>query len=78
MAVILTCLAGYAQGEYNPENPGDPNPYRKLSLVASPIAGGRVSSGNGSQVGVGQSVSCYVTENQYYEFVHWLHNGEVV
>jgi len=78
MAVILTCLAGYAQGGYNPENPGDPNPYRKLSLVASPMTGGNVHTNNGSQVGVGQPVSCYVTENQYYEFVHWLHNGEVV
>lgn len=75
---ILSCLTGFAQGGYNPENPGDPNPYRKLTVLASPKAGGSVSPNNESQVGVGQTVSCYADESKYYDFVHWLQNGEVV
>lgn len=79
IVAILSCLTGFAQGGYNPENPGDPDPYRKLSVLASPKAGGSVGTDNDSrQVGVGQPVSCYADENQYYEFVHWLKNGEIV
>lgn len=59
--------------------PGDPNPYRKLTLLASPRAGGTVRvDGRLSQVAVGQSVSCYASENSYYDFVHWLRDGAVV
>lgn len=79
IVAILSCLTGFAQGGYNPENPGDPNPYRKLSVLASPKAGGKVGADNDSQqVGVGQTVSCYANENQYYEFVHWLKNGDIL
>ncbi|MGN0246611.1 MAG: T9SS type A sorting domain-containing protein [Lachnospiraceae bacterium] len=45
--------------------------------MASPKAGGSVNPGD-SQVAVGQSVSCYANEKRYYDFVHWLRNGEVV
>lgn len=79
IVAILSCLTGFAQGGYDPENPGDPNPYRKLSVLASPKAGGAVGTENDSrQVGVGQTVYCYADENQYYEFVHWLKNGDIV
>lgn len=78
MALILTCMTGYAQGGYDPESPGDPNPYRKLLVLASPKAGGTVSSNVNTQVGVGQSVTCYASSNTYYNFVRWLLNGEVV
>lgn len=77
IVAILSCLTGFAQGGYDPENPGDPNPLRKLTVTASPKAGGSVNTG-ASQVAVGQSVSCYANENRYYDFVHWLRNGEVV
>lgn len=78
IVAILSCLTGFAQGGYDPENPGDPNPYRKLSVLASPKAGGSVDTENDSrQIGVGQTVSCYAEANQYYEFVHWLKNGEI-
>ena len=77
IVAILSCLTGFAQGGYDPENPGDPNPLRKLTITASPKAGGSVNTG-GSQVAVGQSVSCYANENRFYDFVHWLRNGEVV
>lgn len=78
IVAVLSCLTGFAQGGYDPENPGDPDPYRKLSVSASPKAGGSVGTYNGSgQVGVGQTVSCYADENRYYEFVHWLKNGEI-
>lgn len=78
IVAILSCLTGFAQGGYDPENPGDPNPYRKLTVIASPKSGGSVGSYNDSQVGVGQTVTCYANENRYYEFVHWLQNGEIV
>lgn len=79
IVAILSCLTGFAQGGYDPENPGDPNPYRKLTILASPKAGGSVGTDNDSrQVGVGQQVSCYANENRYYDFVHWLKNGEIV
>lgn len=78
IAAILSCLTGFAQGGYDPENPGDPNPYRKLTVLASPKAGGSVFSTNDSHVVVGQTVSCYANENGYYDFVHWLRNGEIV
>lgn len=77
IVAILSCLTGFAQGGYDPENPGDPNPYRKLTVLASPKVGGYVNSDNGSQVGVGQTVTCYADENRYYQFVHWLKNGEI-
>ena len=77
IVTILSCLTGFAQGGYDPENPGDPNPFRKLTVMASPKAGGSVNTGD-SQVAVGQSVSCFANENRYYDFVHWLRNGEVV
>lgn len=79
IVAILSYLTGFAQGGYDPENPGDPDPYRRLSVTASPKAGGRVGTNNNSQqIKVGQTVSCYADENQYYEFVHWLMNGEIV
>ena len=78
MALILLCVTGYAQGGYDPQSPGDPNPYRKLSVLASPTAGGTVNSNGKTQVGVGQSVTCYASSNAYYNFVRWLLNGEVV
>lgn len=78
IVAILSFLTGFAQGGYDPENPGDPNPYRKLTILASPKSGGSVGSYNDSQVGVGQTVTCYANENRYYEFVHWLQNGEIV
>lgn len=78
IVAILSCLTGFAQGGYDPENPGDPNPYRKLTVLASPKVGGYVNSDNGSQVGVGQTVTCFADENRYYQFVHWLKNGEIV
>lgn len=78
LVVILSCLTGFAQGGYDPENPGDPNPYRKLTVHTAPKAGGRVDVNKGSQVGVGQTVYCYANENPYYDFVHWLQNGEIV
>lgn len=77
IVAILSCLTGFAQGGYDPENPGDPNPYRKLTVLASPKVGGYVNSSNGPQVGVGQTVTCYADENRYYQFVHWLKNGEI-
>lgn len=78
IVAILSCVTGFAQGGYNPENPGDPNPYRKLSITASPKSGGSVGSDNASQIGVGQTVSCYANAKSYYQFVHWLKNGEIV
>lgn len=75
---ILMCISGFAQGGYDPVNPGDPNPFRKLTVLASPKAGGSVRTDNGSLVGVGQPVSCHASENGYYQFVHWLKNGEIV
>ncbi|WP_295730731.1 chitobiase/beta-hexosaminidase C-terminal domain-containing protein [uncultured Muribaculum sp.] len=78
IVAILYCVTGFAQGGYDPENPGDPNPYRRLTVLASPKAGGSVGTYNDSQVGVGQTVSCYANENKYYDFVHWLKNGEIV
>lgn len=75
---ILSWLSGFAQGGYDPENPGDPNPYRKLTVLASPKAGGGVNSNYKSQAVVGQTVYCYATKNKYYDFVHWLQNGEIV
>lgn len=78
LVAILSCATGFAQGGYNPESPGDPSPYRKLTVSASPKVGGSVDLDNESQVGVGQTVDCYASENAYYEFVHWLQNGEIV
>lgn len=75
---VLTCLSGFAQGDYNPENPGDPNPFRKLTVVATPTEGGSVNPGNGTQIGVGQTVICRASANRYYEFVHWIQKGNVV
>lgn len=77
IAAILSYLAGFAQGGYDPENPGDPNPYRSLSVTASPKAGGSANTYSKSQMAVGQSVTCYANANEYYEFVHWLKNGEI-
>lgn len=78
IAAILSCLTGFAQGGYDPENPGDPSPYRKLTVYASPKSGGSVSPAGNQQVGVGQTVSCHADANAYYDFVHWLKNGEIV
>lgn len=78
IAAFLSCLTGIAQGGYDPENPGDPNSFRKLTVLASPKAGGSAHTNNDSQVGVGQTVSCYANESNYYDFVHWLKNGEIV
>lgn len=79
LLAVLSFAAGHAQGGYDPENPGDPNPYRKLTLTATPKTGGSVSNSEGStQVSVGQEVTCYASAHSYYDFVHWLKDGEVV
>lgn len=78
IVAILSYLTGFAQGGYDPSSPGDPNPYRKLTVLASPKAGGSANSYDGSQVAVGKSVSCYAYANRYYDFVHWLQNGKIV
>ncbi len=77
IVAILSCLTGFAQGGYNPENPGDPNPIYRLDVLAAPSRGGDVSP-KLLNVEVGTTVSCVATPKTGYEFSRWMIGDSVV
>lgn len=65
---------------YNPENPGDPfiDGYQhKVTLYATPSAGGRFNSSS-FYLSEGKTTNVYAYPSSGYRFVSWKQNGKIV
>lgn len=83
ISVILACLfvqLTWAQsGEgYDPQNPGDPQVYYRLTVEASPKQGGSVSPTSMQQLSAGATTYCNATANAGYKFKQWMVGDKVV
>lgn len=74
--VVHTVWAQSGVG-YDPENPGDPDVYYRLTLEAAPRSGGEVSTYNSKMVAAGTEVYCYASAKTGYTFSRWM-KGDVV
>lgn len=76
----VSLVAVYAPKPYNPDNPWDPmsdNTYR-LFLDCSPQGACSFSRTSGEKVESGTMVDVSAYPNQWYEFLGWYENGELV
>ena len=83
ISIILACLfvqLTWAQsGEsYDPQNPGDPQAYYRLTVEASPKQGGSVSPTSMQQLSAGVTTNCNATANAGYKFKQWMVGDKVV
>lgn len=83
ISIILACLfvqLAWAQsGEgYDPQNPGDPQVYYRLTVEASPKKGGSVSPSSMQQLSAGATTYCNATANAGYKFKQWMVGDKVV
>lgn len=73
-----------AHFNYTPGNPGEPSEpeakkiYHRVYLACDPVGGGyfNVESGNQYEEGTSQTFRAY--NNQWYTFVNWTKDGEIV
>lgn len=66
--------------EYSPNNPGDPfiDGYQhKVTLYATPSAGGRFNSSS-FYLSEGKTTNVYAYPSSGYRFVSWKHNGKII
>lgn len=76
---LIAQLVCAQSGEgYNPENPGDPDVYYRLTVESAPKAGGRVGPSGSRQLTAGTTTYCYATANKGYEFRQWMIGDSVV
>lgn len=83
ISIILACLfvqLAWAQsGEgYDPQNPGDPQVYYRLTVEASPKKGGSVSPSSMQQLSAGATTYCNASSNAGYKFKQWMVGDKVV
>lgn len=83
LSIIFACLfvqLAWAQsGEgYDPQNPGDPQVYYRLTVEASPKKGGSVSPSSMQQLSAGATTYCNATANAGYKFKQWMVGDKVV
>lgn len=83
ISIILACLfvqLAWAQsGEgYDPQNPGDPQVYYRLTVEASPKKGGSVSPSSMQQLSAGATTYCNASANAGYKFKQWMVGDKVV
>lgn len=70
-----------AHFEYTPSNPSEPSEprlYHQLNVVANPSAGGYFNISSGNQYQEGSEVTLRAYSNQYYTFLNWTLDGQVV
>lgn len=78
--VVLTAFFEWNPGEYNPQNPGDPNAdgySHRVYAYASPSAGGYFNSSSFTLL-EGATTNIYAYPREGYRFESWMCNGEVV
>lgn len=79
--VVLTAHFDYVGNEgYNPENPGDPfaDGYQhKVTLYATPSAGGSFNSSS-FYLTEGKTTDVYAYPRNGYRFISWKQNGKIV
>lgn len=83
LSIIFACLfvqLAWAQsGEgYDPQNPGDPQVYYRLTVEASPKKGGSVSPSSMQQLSAGATTYCNASANAGYKFKQWMVGDKVV
>lgn len=68
--------------EFDPANPGDPNPAYRLTVVVDPVAGGtaKIDSKTVSHIysEPGKKISLAITANTDFTFVQWVCGEEVL
>ena len=81
ISIFTLCLWAFSlhaqSGEFDPANPGDPQPYYSLTVQVSPAASGTVNITR-SMMEAGQEVSLRITPNKDFKFQQWVCGEEVL
>ena len=76
--LCVWALGLHAQtGEFNPANPGDPNPMYRLQVQVSPASGGSANQAV-TQRSPGDRIYIYVSPSSDYVFQQWVCGDSVV
>jgi hypothetical protein len=76
--MCLWVLSPQAWGdEFDPVNPGDPQPYYMLRLETSPAGGGKLSFDH-QMVEAGKNVTIEITPYTDFEFVQWVCGEDIL
>ena len=70
-----------ANFDYTPDSPGEPSEprlYHKLFVQANPAGGGYFNVQSGNSYQECSEVNLWAYSNQWYTFVNWTRDGEVV
>ena len=64
-------------GEFDPANPGDPQPYYSLTVQVSPAAGGTANITR-TMVEAGKNISVRITPNKNFKLQQWVCGEEIL
>ena len=84
--VLALCLWGLSPqawcDEFNPANPGDPNPAYRLTVIVDPVAGGTAKIASSAVTHTvlepGKRVNLSITPNADFTFVQWVCGDQVL
>lgn len=71
-------VANYAYTPSNPSEPSVPRLYHRLTLGCNPSGGGYFNVSSGNEYQEGSSVHLQAYSNQWYTFLNWTQDGEVI
>ena len=71
-------VANYAYTPSNPSEPSVPRLYHRLTLGCNPSGGGYFNVSSGNEYQEGTSVHLQAYSNQWYTFLNWTQDGEVI
>lgn len=71
-------VANYTYVPSNPSEPSVPRLYHRLTLGCNPSGGGYFNVSSGNEYQEGTSVHLQAYSNQWYTFLNWTQDGEVI
>ena len=82
LLMLAICSIGmYAQDEYDPKNPPDPQAPVKLYPLycqISPAGAGYTDMGDGKKFEKGSAVTVNAESNSHYKFVCWMQDNDTI
>ena len=71
-------VANYSYVPSSPGEPSEPRLYHRLTLQSNPSAGGYFNVASGNEYQESSSVHLQAYSNQWYTFLNWTQDGEVI
>lgn len=83
ISILLLCLVtqlSWAQSGngYDPENPGDPDLYYKVTLQTSPSSAGYSNWSGTKQLAEDTQIKLYAKPNSGYRFLRWMEGDKLI